>query len=325
MMFVASSLYAVPWYRCIVPGVELMKRGHEVELRDQPGELEGRDPDVLVSQAWLQDAMFHAVDRINANGGLTVYDMDDDPWSLHPQNPGYPYWSDPETQLRLAELMRSVRKVTTTTPELAERLAKYNKDVTVLPNMLPSAFWPDKRRETRDTNKLVVGWAGSISHVPDLKEIDAVIFDLLDRYPQIEVHMAGASADWLSRTHDRIKFFDAVPIEQYPELLAGFDIGLAPLINSKFNQAKSDLKALEYAMAGVPFVGSKIPAYARVVKQGETGFLAAKYADWMKHARALIESAELRDSVAEKARAWAETRTIERNMADRERVYGLRP
>jgi hypothetical protein len=52
---------------------------------------------------------------------------------------------------------------------------------------------------------------------------------------------------------------------------------VAPLTDDRFNDAKSDLKFLEYTMLGLPFVGSDRPSYAGVEAHG--GLLAGDSAD----------------------------------------------
>ena len=76
-------------------------------------------------------------------------------------------------------------------------------------------------------------------------------------------------------------------------------------------------------MIGLPIVASRVAPYERSLKHGETGFFARNPKDWLKHLSNLIENPELRVRLATNARAWAETRTIDRNTGLWERAYGL--
>ena len=51
------------------------------------------------------------------------------------------------------------------------------------------------------------------------------------------------------------------------------DIGLAPLHPNFFNCCKSNIKFLEYALAGIPGLYSNVGPYADSVLHGDTGFL----------------------------------------------------
>ncbi len=51
------------------------------------------------------------------------------------------------------------------------------------------------------------------------------------------------------------------------------DINLAPLVDSIFNRAKSEIKWIEAALV-IPAVASKLGAFSDMVIDGETGLLA---------------------------------------------------
>ena len=53
----------------------------------------------------------------------------------------------------------------------------------------------------------------------------------------------------------------------------GLDVGLAPLVGSKFNESKSVLKWEEYAALGVPCIASNVPPYSDTLKSGVDGIL----------------------------------------------------
>lgn len=57
-------------------------------------------------------------------------------------------------------------------------------------------------------------------------------------------------------------------------IFATMDFAVAPLVDTAFNRAKSDLIFLEYAAAKLPCVASNIGPYSETVKHGETGLLA---------------------------------------------------
>jgi hypothetical protein len=59
------------------------------------------------------------------------------------------------------------------------------------------------------------------------------------------------------------EFYPGVPIEKYPAKLAslGLDLALAPLEFNQFNEAKSNLKLLEYGALGYPVICTDIVPY----------------------------------------------------------------
>jgi hypothetical protein len=53
---------------------------------------------------------------------------------------------------------------------------------------------------------------------------------------------------------------------QYPALMDDMDIGIAPIAHNDFNRGKSDLKYLEYTMAGVLPIVQKFGPYMHLPK-----------------------------------------------------------
>jgi len=323
ILFIGGDWWGCAWYRCHVPGAQLKALGYRVILDDslRPDDFENFD--VIVFQRQFQPGALDAIKRANAKGKLTVYELDDDVWSLSTTNPGYAAWADPRNAKGAADCIRAAQLVTTTTPVLAEKLKRYNSNVRVLKNMLPLEGWDyPAPREQRD-DRVVLGWAGSTSHVEDLTILADVVPQLLDKYPQVEFRYAGGPADSPIRPHDRITRLETTDIGGYPKILEGFDVGLIPLVSSAFNLSKSDLKFVEYGMQGIPAVASKVEPYLQSIKHGENGFLATNAKDWIKFTSRLIESTELRREMGSRAQQFARTRTIDHGIDKWVRAYGL--
>jgi glycosyltransferase involved in cell wall biosynthesis len=313
----------VAWYRCHTPGMALKRAGYEVLLTDQPSDKDIELSDVLVLERLWQPALVDAVKQIRSNGTFVVFDLDDDYWSIPALNPVSEIW-DTQRLRGLTDVMRSCDLVTVPTKALADQVRKFVDRVRVLPNMLPEEYWPavPPARQPRGDGPLVVGWAGSSSHVADFSVVRSIAIDLLERHPEVELHLAGAQPDWIE-PHDRIRFIDSVSIEEYPNILAGFDIGIAPLEDTRFNRSKSDLKFLEYGMIGLPVVASKVGPYPDCIRHGENGLLASSPKDWLKHLTALVEDASLRERLGCASRENAERRLMGDHTAKWESAYGL--
>lgn len=322
IFFLVADWWGCAWYRCHVPGLELKRRGHDVILDDKIVPEELAEFDTVIFQRQCSEASWQAIQYVNSLGKLSVYELDDDLWHIDRTNPAFSYWT-PEKLRGVESCIAESQVVTTTTPYLAERLTRFNKKIFILPNMLPKEQW-QLSKKAKDNRKLVLGWAGGTSHWPDLRILEGTIEQLLDDYTEIEFHIAGAGPVPFKQ-HERLKGLESVKIEQYPKLLSGFDVGLAPLVDTQFNRAKSDLKFLEYAMAGLAVVASKVESYKGSIIHGQNGFMAKNTKDWIKYLKRLIEDAELRQRIAAKAREFAEARTIESNIWMWERAYGIAP
>jgi glycosyltransferase involved in cell wall biosynthesis len=326
--YFVDNYAACAWYRCHVPGLALKERGHDVVMEHRLGVKDLEACDVLVLQRQFRPNLLRAAELARESGKLVVSEVDDDLWSLEPHNPAYRSWSNPRVIQGLEAVLRASDMVTTTTHELRRRLLALNEKVEVLPNMLPDMWWPppeDVGPENRSDSdgRLVIGWAGSATHAEDLRLLSGVIEQILERHSHVEFRFAGMDSVPFD-AHPRISPMPPVKLEGYPGLLRAFDIGIAPLTGSRFNRAKSDLKFLEYAAAGVASVVSRVPAYERSVEHGESGFLARNAKDWLKHLNRLIVDEDLRKGIGRSARAWAETRMIDRNVHLWEQAYSSR-
>lgn len=310
------------WYRCHVPGVELRKQGHIVGLNDVLTPKAIEDLDVIVFQRHSSLEALQHIEHANQLGKTTVCEIDDDLWHIDPTNPSHKYWADKRKLARLETGIRICKIVTTSTPYLAKSLRNLNSRVKVLPNMLPTEHWKVNKRQPKD-NRVVVGWAGSLTHWSDLEILKGTIEQILDDYEFVDFIIAGMK-EHPFKDHPRIKMLPPVMLEEYANLLVKFDIGIAPLTDTQFNRAKSDLKFIEYAMTGLAVVASKVEPYEKTIRHKENGFLARNSKDWLKYLRELIESPDLRKKIGAAAKDYAETRTIEKNIHLWEETYNIK-
>lgn len=322
ILYLASGMNACSWYRCVTPGQALAAVGYQVRLSDSLAHDDIQWADVVVFQRLHFPAVLEAIQYARALGKLTVYEIDDDLWNVHPDSGAHAAYARPGVLQITEEAIRRCDLVTTTTTYLGQRLAPMNRAVKVLPNMLPDSMWnydePVQQREDR----VVIGWAGSNTHLPDLKILRGVVEQLLDRYDNLEFAWAGMS-QMPFQDHRRMRMLPPVPLEQYPELLGNFHIGIAPVLDSVFNASKSDLKYLEYAGRGIPTVASRTTAYEGTIQHGETGFLARNGKDWLKALSRLVEDVDLRRRIGAAAMSTASSRMMSRNTALWEQAYGL--
>ncbi len=320
--YIVEQMAACAWYRCNVPGRALAAAGHDVQLADWLSPERLLASDVVVLQRPSQPASVDLVRHLRSMGKTVVIELDDDMWNIHPSNPVYAGWQDPVQRGSLEECIRAATLATVTTPELADVVRPMNRNVVIVPNMLAREDWPSTVRDPSPDGRLVIGWAGSRTHLIDLQQLSGTLERVLDEHENVEVRLAGMR-EVPFREHARLSVVPPVPIEEYPALLAGFDIGIAPVVKGRFNRCKSDLKFLEYSMVGIPTVASDVTTYERSVRHGETGFLAKNPKDWLKYLTMLINNAELRESMRHAAREFAETRLVDQHVELWEKAFGI--
>src|SRR5262249_14406983 len=236
-----------------------------------------------------------------------------------------------DVKLAVEFMVKEADAVTTTNEVLAEVIRKHtNKPVYVLPNCLNLSQWKkaDLAEETW------IGWAGSVSHYPDLKQTLPALDKLISRHPDVGVQIMGSSFDYLfpvkeqgkrfpvggyghdhgmyyadlkdsgERWPGRMRFDKPVPIQEYTNWICSnwqSHIGIAPLEWNDFNDAKSELKWLEYTALGIPTVASNFGPYKRSIRHNEDGMLVDIPEFWLPTFNELIKDKEKRQKLVNNA------------------------
>lgn len=205
----------------------------------------------------------------------------------------------------------------TSTNQLQEELYKYQSKVLLNRNLASDDLIAISSQYIKDysqTSDIVkIGYfSGSISHNENFELIKPAIKQLLKKYSNVQLHIVGILdiPEDMKPFENQIVTHDYVDWDKLPALISEVDINLAPLVDSIFNRAKSEIKWIEAALVKVPTVASKIGAFSDVVIDGETGLLATDD-QWFDKLEALVLSPDLRQKLAESAyRAVLENCTL---------------
>jgi len=205
----------------------------------------------------------------------------------------------------------------TSTNQLQEELYKYQSKVLLNRNLASDDLIAISSQYIKDysqTSDIVkVGYfSGSISHNENFELIKPAIKQLLTKYSNVQLHIVGILdiPKDMEPFENQIVTHDYVDWDKLPALISEVDINLAPLVDSIFNRAKSEIKWIEAALVKVPTVASNIGAFSDAVVDGETGLLATDD-QWFDKLEALVLSPELRQKIADAAyRAVLENCTL---------------
>lgn len=177
------------------------------------------------------------------------------------------------------------------TEPLGHAMRGYNDDIRVVPNRLDGARWSNLSINRNTGKKPRVGWAGGVSHSGDLELIVDIVKELAD---EVDWVFLGMCPEFL-RPYV-CDFQPGVPFDQYPAKLASLrlDLALAPLELNAFNEAKSNLKLLEYGVLGYPVICTDIVPYQCNLP---VTLVKNRYRDWVN---AIREQLSDRDTLARK-------------------------
>ncbi|MCS7316935.1 MAG: hypothetical protein NZZ41_01245 [Candidatus Dojkabacteria bacterium] len=189
------------------------------------------------------------------------YDLDDLVHEIMPHNTmAYKFYTQTRKN-NLIEIFRICDFVTFSTKFLKDYYEeKFNiKNSYVVPNFLPHYVWKNlgKRDKRKKENRPRILWAGSSSHIGkggDLEFLIPLIEKTLNEFHWI---FFGTAPPELEGKVEKHKWRNVI---EYPNALDEIDadIAIAPIADSLFNLAKSDLKILEYSALGFPVICSSI-------------------------------------------------------------------
>lgn len=244
-----------------------------------------------------------------------LYDIDDD---LLVQHPSAKIDFDLESiRPRVRVLAREADLVLVSTEVLASRMRALNPHVVVWPNALDERLIEPLIEESEDAP--LFGYFGTFSHLQDLMKvvqpIEVALAQLAFR-PRVE--LCGISEDarvgQLFANHADMKTLpvdaDYYRFMRERQRQLRWRVGIAPLAENSFNQAKSDMKILDYAAFGIPIICTDCTSY----KTARDGQIALKVPN-ERFGEALLElldNHELRRRLREDARDWLmQTRVLD--------------
>lgn len=161
-----------------------------------------------------------------------------------------------------------------------------------------------------------VGWMGSPSHLWDVhlawgamlwaKKAGARTYMIGydPTQPEAEVTSEKAKdnvAQWMKVDFEHIPWrkMDGTSRMRLP-----LDIGLAPLMSNAFTLGKSDIKAVEYTIAGAAVIAANNPVYNKTWKHGETALLVGSPSEMIDAVSLLMRDRKLRERLVANAQQY---------------------
>ena len=156
-------------------------------------------------------------------------------------------------------------------------------------------------------NEIIIGYgSGTTTHDRDFELCADAVLRIMHEYPNVSLAIHGPLL--LPKEFDQFKHrihqVGYVPFSEYSKLLSRFDINLAPLESTVFNDCKSNIKYLEASRSAIPTVASPCKEFKAVIQHAKNGFLAANTEIWYRSLKTLIESPKKRREIGEQARRF---------------------
>ncbi len=272
-------------WRCAIPARAIQRNGrHSAEMlsihdfaHNSPRAQELCSPaDVIVVERNLFGPVLSSIQHWKARDKVVIANFDDAYNLMHPTNVAYPFWGQglmkhadgtqekmepaPLTQFKWG--LRLVHGGTVPSRRLADDWQTFT-DMHYVPNYIDLEKYTNVSRDEHDG--IVIGWGGSLSHLQSFT--DSGVLSALKRVvkarPQVKIMVCGGDKrifDQLNIPENQKIYQPWVPFTNWAQVLAKFDIGLAPLLGA-YDERRSWIKVLEYMVMRIPWVASEGPSY----------------------------------------------------------------
>ena len=246
-------------------------------------------------------------------GTQFIIDFDDDLFDVDPSN--FVFWQTAGWAGHefLKTICRVTKHISTTNPGLADKIkanSEVDADVYVLPNYIAEQY-PDK--EVANGDKVVIGYFGGASHYNDVNQSGLLpaLEKLMHEHKNVYVRMCGQPADhYLPKA--RVEQVEVGKGADWPEKVLpslNLDIACAPLLDTEFNQYKSDIKWQEATRMGSAVVASDVGPY-KTVPTGAIRLTQNTQDAWYAHLNELLDKEVRRKQVR---RAKSKLKMLEDN------------
>jgi glycosyltransferase involved in cell wall biosynthesis len=222
-------------------------------------------PDLIYYNRFMSDEVLRLQGKYHFRVAVDV----DDYWHLDPHHIMYKESKEKNIPAHQEKHLMIADVVTTTNERLAEMAYKINKNVHVIPNAIPKNcdYFPIQRTQS-GMGHIRIFYQGSVTHEKDLEILRKTIQNL-DRERFMMV-LAGYTEqlEW-ERMADCYTNYKKMPgvvlpgvgVAEYYSNYQYADVCVVPLLSTKFNGYKSNLKVLEAAHSGLPVICSHVHPY----------------------------------------------------------------
>ena len=174
--------------------------------------------------------------------------------------------------------------------------------VEVVPTVIDLARYPVEmcQRAASDAPPCV-GWIGQRTTASFLAPY-ASLFQRLSVAGRARFAAIGIDAQALGLPMESIPWTEQTEVAS----IAGFDIGIMPLLDGSFERGKCGYKLIQYMACGLPVVASPVGVNRQIVEHGVNGFLAETPEQWEQALQTLLADAGLRQRMGQAGRQKVE-------------------
>jgi glycosyltransferase involved in cell wall biosynthesis len=234
------------------------------------------------------------------SGTFSVFELDDALYEDHGE--GGLWRRLAPKSVKAAACARQADRVIAGNARLAEWASMHNDDVVVIPSCVaPERYRTRPMDRGVDVPRLI--WIGSRDNEAHLQLIEPALAEI-HRRTGARLTLIGTTVRSLGRLEaiiDRIAWTETVQ----HQALSNAEVGVMPLPDDPYSRGKCAYKLLQYAAAGIPFVGHPVGANADVLERFRMPGPRTN-GEWIDAILHLLASAGRIDAMGRRARALVE-------------------
>lgn len=226
-----------------------------------------------------------------------VFDFDDSIWLLDisNENKKFSFLKNPDkTKIAITHS----HYVIAGNNYLSNYAKQFNNQVVVIPTTVDTN-WHKPLQNNNQTNKIIIGWSGSITTIKHFELAVPALKKLTQKYPHLEIHVIAQSP----YSNPDIDIVSKIwnPITEVEDMNE-FDIGIMPIPKDEWAKGKCGLKGLTYMACGIATVMSAVGVNNDIITHNQNGFLVNTDEELEHYLSLLIENSELRAKIGNAGR-----------------------
>lgn len=296
------------YYRLILPAM-FLKEHHTINISMEMKKQDILNPefDIAVLQRPYHQDIFANMICLLEKDIKVIIDIDDWLLNVDEKNPCKTFYSLGTIRQNIKFFFSHCSAIITTNNYLAKLLSSFNENIFVFENYLNCKLWNfhlHKRLHFKNNyDKIIIGYHGSDTHENDLNIIKDDINKIMEEFPNVLFKSVGFDIRNIKgflnkKFNKRVIFRYGESPARFGRHLYNFDIGIAPLVDSEFNRAKSNIKYLEYSALQIPCIASPVRPYQETIDNNRNGILSK---DFYFDLKQLILSKDIRQMLGTNA------------------------
>jgi len=313
-----------PKYHRILLPTHLMSV--EFTLTQKVTEDQVKDIDILFFNRLLAGTQIQMVLDWREKYGFSIVVDFDDHWYLGPDHFLYKAYKEHRVSEVMEAWITEADAVFVTHERLFHDVFTLNQNVHILPNAIPEFDQFLCKKIPSDFTRIF--WAGGVTHKKDISLLKNPIKRI--QTPAVQFVMAGFVAknpEWTAMASAftcggkfNHEIIEALPVDSYYFSYAKCDLALIPLVETKFNSYKSNLKILEAANISSPVVVSRVHPYLGFPE--ELVNYVDRQGDWYSQVKKLLQAPGQAKYQGEKLREYCrENFNFERINQQRKQIF----